>query len=63
MPEERNVTQKEAGNKIKYKDFLYTGTTNLKPELYECACTNWSNGKSKEILKKLLEAKPGKRSR
>jgi predicted O-methyltransferase YrrM len=47
IPADRNVVQKEAEKKLKYKS-LYT--TNVEPEMYDYTRNNWSHWNSKEKL-------------
>ena len=51
MPADRNVVQKEAEKKLKYKSFLYRDATNVEPEMYDCTGNNWSHWNSNEKLK------------
>ena len=46
IPADRNVVQKEAEKKLKCKRFLYTDTTNVEPEMYDCTSNNWSHWNS-----------------
>jgi hypothetical protein len=45
---DRNVVQKEAEKKIKYKSF---GTMNVEPEMYDYTSNNWSHWNSNEKIK------------
>ena len=49
IPADRNVVQKEAEKKLKYKSLnMYRDTTNVEPEMYD---NNWSHWNSNEKLK------------
>jgi len=50
IPADRNVVQKEAEKKLKYKS-MYRDTTNVEPEMYDCTSNNWSHWNSNEKLK------------
>jgi len=43
IPADRNVVQKEAEKKLKYKRFMYRDTTNVEPEMYDYTNNNWSH--------------------
>jgi len=51
IPADRNVVQKEAEKKLKYKCLLYRDTTNVEPEMYDCTSNNWSDWNSNKKLK------------
>jgi hypothetical protein len=48
---DRNVVQKEAEKKLKYKEFMYREKTNVEPEVYDYTSNNWSHWNSNEKLK------------
>ena len=48
---DRNVVQKEAEKKLKYKSLCIEITTNVGPEMYDCTTNNWSHWNSNEKLK------------
>jgi hypothetical protein len=50
IPADRNVVQKEAEKKLKYKS-LCIDATNVEPEMYDYTSNNWSHWKSNEKLK------------
>jgi hypothetical protein len=50
IPADRNVVQKEAEKKLKYKS-LCIDTTNVEPEMYDYTNSNWSHWNSNEMLK------------
>ena len=50
IPAYRNIVQKEAGKKLKYKS-LCIDTTNVEPEMYDYTSNNWSHWNSNEKLK------------
>ena len=50
IPADRNVVQKEAEKKLKYK-FVYRDTTNVEPQMYDCTSNNWSHWNSNEKFK------------
>ena len=50
IPADRNVVQKEAEKKLKYKS-LCIDTTNVEPEMYDCIRNNWSHWNSNGELK------------
>jgi hypothetical protein len=50
IPADRNVVQKEAEKKLKYK-FIYRDTTKVEPEMYDHTSYNWSHWNSNEKLK------------
>ena len=54
--------QKEAKNKLKYKNFFYRDTTNVEPEMYDYTSNKWSHWNSNVKLNEKLEAIPGKHS-
>jgi len=43
IPADRNVVQKEAEKKLKYKRFMYRDTANVEPEMYDYTNNNWSH--------------------
>ena len=43
IPADRNVVQKEAERKLKYKGFGMEKTTNVEPEMYDYTSNNWSH--------------------
>ena len=49
IPTNRNVVQKEAEKKLKYKSFCID-TTNVEPQMYDCTSNNWSHWNSNEKL-------------
>ena len=51
IPADRNVMQKEAEKKLKYKEFRYRDTTNVEPEMYDYPVNIWSHWNSNEKLK------------
>ena len=53
---------KGSGKEVKAQEFMYRGTTNVEPEMYDYTSNNWSNGIVTRSLKKNLEAVPGKHS-
>ena len=60
-PADGNVTKKDAEKKL-IQEFMYRDTTNVELEMYDCTSNRWSKWNSKKILKKNLEAIPGKHS-
>jgi len=50
IPADRNVVQKEAEKKLKYKR-LCIEVTNVEPEMYDYTSNNWSHWNSNEKLK------------
>ena len=40
IPADRNVVQKEAEKKLKYKSLCIEITTNVEPEMYDCTSNN-----------------------
>jgi len=50
IPADRNVVQKEAEKKLKYKS-LCRDTTNVEPEMYDYTNNNWSHWNSNMKLK------------
>ena len=50
IPADRNVVQKEAEKKLKYKS-LCRDTANVEPQMYDCTSNNWSHWNSNEKLK------------
>jgi len=56
IPADRNVVQKEAEKKVKYKSLCIE---NVEPEMYDCTSNNWShwnsNEKHKEKIWKLYQ--------
>jgi len=50
IPADRNVVQKEAEKKLKYKS-LCIDATNVEPEMYDCTSNIWSYWNSNEKLK------------
>jgi len=55
-PEGRNVVQKEAEKKLKYKSLCIRDTTNVEPEMYDCTSNNWSHWNGNEKLKEKFES-------
>jgi hypothetical protein len=51
IPADRNVVQKEAKKRLKYKSLGIRDTANVKPEMYDCTGYNWSHWNSNEKLK------------
>ena len=51
VPADRNVVQKEAEKEVNIQEFMYRGTTNVEPEMYDYTSNNWSHCNSKEKLK------------
>ena len=52
IPTDRNVVQKEAEKKLKYKSLcIERDTVNVEPEMYDCTSNNWSHWNSNEKLK------------
>jgi len=47
----RNVAQKMAEKKLKYKEFMCRDTTNVEHEMYDCTSNNWSHRKSNKRFK------------
>jgi len=46
---DRNVVQKEAENKLKYKSLcIERDTANVESEMHDCTSNNWSHWNSKE---------------
>jgi hypothetical protein len=43
IPADRHVMQKEAEKKLKYKEFMYRDTTNVKHEMYDYTGNNWNH--------------------
>ena len=50
IPADRNVVQKEAEKKLKYKS-LCIDTANVEPKMYDRTSNSWSHWDSKEKLK------------
>ena len=50
-PQIRNVVQKEAERKLKYKSLMYRDTTNVELDMYDYTSNNWSHWNSNEKLK------------
>ena len=44
---------KGSGKEVKIQEFMYRDTTNVEPEMYDCASNNWShwNSNEKEIFR------------
>jgi hypothetical protein len=42
---------KGSGKEVKIQEFIYTGTTNVEPEMYDYTSYNWSHWNSNEKLK------------
>jgi len=53
IPANRNVVQKEAEKKLKYK-FMYRDTMNVEPEMYDYTSNNWSHWNSNKKLKEKI---------
>ena len=53
---------KGSGKEVKVQEFMYRGTTNVEPEMYDYTSNNWSHWNSNEKPKEKLEAVPGKHS-
>ena len=51
IPAERNVVQKEAEKKLKYRSLCIDIQTNVEPQMYDCTSNNWSHWNSNEKLK------------
>jgi len=51
IPADRNVVQKEAEKKLKYKSLCIEIKTNVEPEMYDCTSNNWSHWNGNEKLK------------
>jgi hypothetical protein len=51
IPADRNVVQKEAEKKLKYKSLCIEIQRNGEPEMYDYTCNNWSYWNSNEKLK------------
>jgi hypothetical protein len=51
IPVDRNVVQKEAEKKLKYKSLCIRDTANVEPEMYDHTSNNWSHWDSNEKLK------------
>jgi len=52
LPTDRNVVQKEAEKKLKYKSlYIYREITNVEPEMYDYTSNNWNHWNSNEKLK------------
>jgi hypothetical protein len=52
IPADRNVMQKEAGNKkTKIQMFMYTDIMNVQHEMYDYINYNWNHQKSKKRFK------------
>jgi len=51
IPADRNVVQKEAVKKLKYKSLCIEMQRMLEPEMYDCTSNNWSHCNSNEKLK------------
>ena len=51
IPADRNVVQKEAEKKLKYKSFRHRDRTNVEPEMYDHTSNNWSHWNSNTELK------------
>jgi hypothetical protein len=52
---DRNVVQKEAEKKLKYKSSGVEITTNMEPEMYDYTSNNGSHWNSNEKLKETFE--------
>jgi len=50
IPADRNVCAKGGGKEVKIQEFVYRGTTNVEPEMYDCTSNNWSHWNSNEKL-------------
>ena len=53
---------KGSRKEVKIQEFVYRDTTNVEPQMYDCASNNWSHWNSNEKLKKNLETIPRKHS-
>ena len=42
---------KGSGKEVKIQEFMYRGTANVEPEMYDRTSNNWSHWKSNEKLK------------
>ena len=51
IPVDRNVVQKEAEKKLKYKRLCIEIQRNVEPEMYDYTSDNWSHWNSNEKLK------------
>ena len=51
IPADRNVVQKEAEKKLKYKSLCIEIQRNVEPEMYDCTNNNCSHWNSNEKLK------------
>ena len=51
IPADRNVVQKEAEKRLKYKSLCIEIQRNVEPEMYDYTNNNWSHWNSKEKLK------------
>jgi len=51
IPADRNVVQKEAEKKLKYRSLCIEITTNVEPEMYDYTSNDWSHWNSNEKLK------------
>jgi hypothetical protein len=60
MPADRNVVQKEAEKKLKYKSLYKKIQRNVEPEMYDCTSDNWSHWNSNEKLKEKFGSCTGK---
>jgi len=45
---------KGSGKEVKIQVFVYRGTTNVEPQLYNCTSNNWIHWNSNEKLKEKL---------
>ena len=51
-----------SGKEVKILEFVYRGTANVEPEMYDCTSNNWSHWNSNGKFKENLETVPGKHS-
>ena len=42
---------KGSGKEVKIQEFVYRGTTNVEPEMYDCTSNNWGHWNSNEKFK------------
>ena len=62
IPANRNVVQKEAEKKLKYKSLGILITTNVEPEMYDYTSNNGSHWNSNEKFKEKFGRYTGKHS-
>jgi len=61
IPRDRNVVEKEAEKKLKYKSLGIEGTTNVGLEMYDYTSNKWSHLNNNEKLKEKFRRYPRKK--